>query len=258
MFIAWNKGGRGTYCSSVFTISCGYFLAEGSKPWLLQLSRWHLIFQYQWLPHPPHDPDHYCDSLSTIKLWKVLALQVLFQVWNINLSVILSLPNLMLKDPAKTFNVDRVSYSNKAKNTSYVYFHGWCGTRALSMHQLLKMIKLCGLNLNNYIFCISFLLLFFAFHFYFWGTHFLKVLRGIMRFHTGMGTYNNMIIFMSQNWKIPKYCYTNFRSKADLFTEFLVFFQQQGKTSKQEKISHGNLVKKSRAINQTPKLCSWN
>lgn len=156
MFIAWNKGRRGTYCSSVFTIFCRYFLVEGSKPWLLQLSQWHLIFQYQWLPHLPHDPDHYCDSLSTIKLWKVLALQVLFQVWNSNLSVILSLPNVMLKDPAKMFSVDRVSYSNKAKSTPCICLHGWCRTRALFMHRLLKMITalkwLCGLNLNNYFF----------------------------------------------------------------------------------------------------------
>lgn len=134
IFIAWSEGRKGTYCSTVCTIFCGYFLAEGSKPWLLQLSRWHLIFEYQWLPHPPHDPDHSRDSLSTIKLWKVLALQVLFQAWNSNLSVILSLTNLMLKDPAKIFKVDRLSYSNKAKNLSYVHFNDWCWTRVLSLH----------------------------------------------------------------------------------------------------------------------------
>lgn len=168
MFIAWNKGRRGTYCSGVFTIFCGYFLAEGRKPWLLQLSRWHPIFQYQWLPHPPHDPDHHRDSLSTIKLGKVLALQVLFEVWNSNLSVILSLPILMLKDPAKMFNVDKISYSNKAKKTSYIYFHVWCRTRALSMHRLLKMSKLW----SDFVAWVSTIVLF-AFCFYFWGTHLL-------------------------------------------------------------------------------------
>lgn len=57
-------------------------LKEKNKSWILQLSLWHLLFQDPWLLQSPPDPDHHHNILSTIKLWKALALQVVLQGWH--------------------------------------------------------------------------------------------------------------------------------------------------------------------------------
>jgi len=69
-----------------------------------------------------------------------------------------------------------------------------------------------------------------------------------------MGAYNDE--FDESKLKNSKILSYKNSDPKQIFTEVLLFFPQQGETSKQKKIVHGNLVKKLKAINQTPELCS--